>query len=178
MMTSCSPEMITTPPPSNFIASATHDDHSKLGIKPSTSTVFHQRITKRIISRQTGGQHEPPGRKTHQQNVLLQTTTIPRTPVLELGGLSNLCKKEGADEEKAKQVPLKASLLVQPPWSAQAKLLSPSSCSSGSTGGTEKWNKRYQELLAFKKEFGHCKVQRKQKRYNSLQSWIGKQREA
>ena len=121
MMTSCSPEMMTTP--SNFIAS-THEV-IKLGIKPSTSTTFHQRIIKRIISRQTGGQDEP-GRKTHQQNVLLQTTTIPRTPVLELGEFSNLCMKEEADEEKAKQVPLKGSLVQ--PWSAQAKLLSPSSC--------------------------------------------------
>ena len=67
--------------------------------------------------------------------------------------------------------------ITVPPSSPQAKLLSPVS-HSGSTEGTNKWNKRYQELVAFKNEFGHCKIPSQKKEYKALHSWIGKQREA
>ena len=42
----------------------------------------------------------------------------------------------------------------------------------------EKWDDRFQQLLAYKKKFGHCKVSSKEKEYKSLRNWLGKQREA
>lgn len=41
-----------------------------------------------------------------------------------------------------------------------------------------KWEDRFQQLLVYKEEFGHCKVPSKQKKYKTLRNWLGKQREA
>merc|ERR1719223_646061 len=40
------------------------------------------------------------------------------------------------------------------------------------------WDDRFQQLVAYKEEFGHCKVPSKQTKYKSLRNWLGKQREA
>ena len=42
----------------------------------------------------------------------------------------------------------------------------------------EKWDKKFQELMTFKEEFGHCKIPNTFKEYRSLRNWLGKQREA
>jgi hypothetical protein len=42
----------------------------------------------------------------------------------------------------------------------------------------EKWDDRFQHLVAYKEKFGHCKVPAKVKEYKSLRNWLGKQREA
>jgi hypothetical protein len=43
---------------------------------------------------------------------------------------------------------------------------------------SEKWDDKFQQLLTYKKKFGHCKVSSTEKEYKTLRNWLGKQREA
>lgn len=53
---------------------------------------------------------------------------------------------------------------------------------TGSTNGTsnnaEKWDKKFEELVAFKEKYGHSKIPNHQREFRTLRNWIGKQREA
>jgi hypothetical protein len=40
----------------------------------------------------------------------------------------------------------------------------------------EQWSERYDELLAFRKEHGHCRVPRNHKEYGALSAWVKRQR--
>jgi hypothetical protein len=49
---------------------------------------------------------------------------------------------------------------------------------SGTSNNSEKWDKKFEELVAFKEKFGHSKIPNHQREYRTLRNWIGKQREA
>ena len=40
----------------------------------------------------------------------------------------------------------------------------------------EKWEQKFQQLVAFKEEFGHCTIPGKEKKYAPLRNWLKNQR--